>query len=73
MVTVVGRGVTLPNVKTGTLVKCGNGAGATVPAPGGEVLGSGDPISKADKNSAGAIQLRHLRNGSIVVACRRPH
>ena len=68
VVTVVGRRITLPDVKTGALVKCGNGAGARVPAPGESVIGS-----SATNKSGGGIQLRHLRNGSVTVACTRPH
>jgi hypothetical protein len=73
-ITVFGSAVTIPNVKTGTLVTCKGGAGAKVPPPGQGVdesaaQGSISKSGTTGPSSTSGLRLEHLTNGSITVAC----
>ena len=65
IVTLTGT-VTLPNVKSGTLVTCKGGPVILVPAHG---LGIGQVTILTRKNSP-EIQLTHLQNGSVTASCK---
>jgi|SRR5579862_2847736 len=69
-ITVTGT-TTVPNVPTGTLIHCKDGAGAKVPRRGWAVAAL-TPVQSypAPTAPSGEIQLRHLQNGSVKVLCK---
>lgn len=58
---------TVPNVKTGALIRCNGSVGARVPPPGHGVTGSADSSSPALSSE---IDLKRLVDGSLVISCR---
>ena len=68
---------TIPNLPTGTLVRCRGGPGAKVPRRGAAVAAGNDKLvtvgSTAPTTPSREIQVMHLLNGSVTVTCMPPN
>jgi hypothetical protein len=70
---IVTRTTTVSNVKTGVFIGCKGGPAAKVPPRGEGVDSSASQVAVTTTIGvppAGAIQLTHLKNGSVTVSCR---
>ena|SRR6478735_1706375 len=64
---------TVSNVKTGVFIGCKGGPAAKVPPRGEGVDSSASQVAVTTTTGvpqAGAIQLTHLKNGSVTVSCK---
>jgi hypothetical protein len=57
---------TVNSVETGTLIRCDRSVGAKTPPPGHRVSG---PVNAASPALSPQIDLRRLRDGSLVISC----
>jgi hypothetical protein len=71
-ITVVGSATTtIPNVTTGTRIKCKGwpGRGVKVPPPGTQANVGGGKATPNGTLKSHVVQLTHLANGSLTVSC----